>query len=65
MRQPDRSASAQQRRAEIANLLARAVLRLHRRAAFQNRSINSPRARIGLDSSAEMPLSVARDHHNG
>ena len=57
-----------QRRAQIAELLARGLLRLHRRAALATPP-NSPAPGAGpeipLDSCARTPLSVSEDRHNG
>ncbi|MEX2388855.1 MAG: hypothetical protein WD534_13335 [Phycisphaeraceae bacterium] len=50
-----------QRRDAIADLLARAVVRLHRRSALHNVPTFPPEPEIRLDSSAEMPLSVSRN----
>lgn len=54
-----------QRRAAVAELLARAIIRLHQRGALKNPTTTPPDAANRLDSLAEMPLSVSRDHHNG
>ena len=69
--EPNMRTSAQ-RRDEIAEILACAILRLHRRIAFENPRITfknfsqtSPPSPKRLDSSAEMPLSVSDGHHNG